>query len=95
MLELLPLAALRLILNRSVVATTSLEMPSMTINGHNRSEWIVAVTRARPLTLSGRFLRYEPTDRFRPGSDPVMSDVTLRIPFGCGRGDAARVVRSS
>jgi hypothetical protein len=104
MLELLPLAALRLILNRSAVTTTSLEMPLMTINGHNRREWIVADTRARPLTLSGRFLRYVPTDRLRPGSDPdrlrpgsdpVMPDVTLRVPFGCGRGDAARVVRSS
>ena len=93
-LELLLLAALRLILNCSVVTTTSLEMPLMTINGHNCREWIVAVTRARPLTLSDRFLRYVPTDRLRPGSDPVMSDVTLRVPFGSGRSDAARVVRS-
>ena len=88
MLELLPLAALRHILNRNVVTTTSLEsahkLPAsrlMTINGHNRRERIIAVTRARPLTLSGRFLRYVPTDSLRPGSDPVMSDVTLRVPF--------------
>ncbi len=78
------MAALRLILNRSVVTTTSLEMLLMTINGHNRREWIVAVTRARPFTFSGRFLRYVPADRLRPGSDPVMSDVTLRVPFGWG-----------
>ena len=102
MLELLPLAALRHILNRNVVTTTSLEsahkLPAsrlMTINGHNCRERIIAVTRARPLTLSGRFLRYVPTDSLRPGSDPVMSDVTLRVPFGCERDDAARVVRSS
>ena len=96
MLELLPLAALRLIFNQCVVTTTSLFAPLVTRLGHNRSrEWIVAVTRARPLTLSGRFLRYVPTDSLRPGSDPVMSDVTLRVPFGCGRDDAARVVRSS
>jgi hypothetical protein len=74
MLELLPLAALRLTLDRSVVTTTSLEMPLMTINDKNRREWShrsVAVPRALPLTLSGRFLRYVPTDRLRPGSDPA------------------------
>ncbi len=84
MLELLSLAALRPILNRSVVTTTSPETPLMAINGHNRREWIVAVTpRARPLTWSDRFLRYVSTDRLRPGSDPVMSDVipSLRVPF--------------
>ncbi len=44
MLELLPLAALRLILYCSVVTTISLEMPLMTImmiTGHNRRKWIV------------------------------------------------------
>ena len=99
MLELLPLAALRLILNRNVVTTTSLESVvddhKVGINGHHRRERIIEVTRARPLTLSGRFLRYVPTDSLRPGSDSVMSDVTLRVPFGCGRDDAARVVQSS
>ncbi len=67
-------------------------MPLMAINGHNPREWTVAATRARPLTLSGRFLRYVPTDRLRPGSGPAMPHVTLRVPFGFGRGDAARDV---
>jgi hypothetical protein len=48
------------------------------VDDDKRSEWIVAVTRARSLTLSGRFLRYVPTDRLRPGSDPVISDVSPR-----------------
>ncbi len=85
-------------------------MPLMPINGHghrdnldrrDRREWIVAVTRARPLTLSGRFLRpgYVPAGL---GSDPVMSashsgagrgEVTVRLIRGpAGGGRSARRV---
>jgi hypothetical protein len=62
--------------------TISLILPLMTINGHNRSEWMVVVTRARPLTLSVRFLRYVPTESRQPGSDPAISGITLRVPLG-------------
>ena len=51
MLELLPLAVLRLIFNQRVVTTTSLFAPLVTRLGHNRSRGWIAVTRARPLTL--------------------------------------------
>ncbi len=60
----------------------SLILPLMTINGHNRSEWMVVVTRARPLTLSVRFLRYVPTESRQPVSDPAISGITLRVPLG-------------
>ena len=95
MLELLPLAALRLILIRSVVTTTSLEMPLMTINGHNRREWIVAVTHARPLTLSGRFLRYVGTyPRIAFDPVPTRSCPTSLSASHSGAGEVTRPVSS-
>ncbi len=87
MLELLPLAALRRILNRSLVTTTSLEMLLMTVHGHrrrdNRIKKMVALlllhahVPSHHDSVSGRFLpgRFVPAYRSRPGSDPVMSYV--------------------
>ena len=66
-------------------------------------------TRARPLTLSGRFIRSCALDSFQPGTGPVdptslsaphsaprpLADTMALDPHECGRDDAARVVRSS
>ena len=75
------------------LATTSLFLPITT------AEIELLQSRAHQtapsLTLSGWLLRVVPTDSLGPRSDPVTFDVTLRVPFGCGRDDVARVFRSS
>ena len=72
MLELLPLAALRLIFNRSVVTTTSLEMPlGHTLSQPQRVD-CCSDTHTSPHTLSGRFLLFVPMDSYQPSSDSVM-----------------------
>jgi hypothetical protein len=81
------LAALRVILNHSVVTITSLEMQLMTINCHNCREWNVAIICARPLTLSGRFLPY-PQIAFGPV--PTRSCPTLLSASHSGAGEVTR-----
>jgi hypothetical protein len=83
--------------------------PLMTINGHNDRELMVAITRASPLTLSGRFIQSCALDSCQPGTGPVdpaslcaphspprpLADTMALGPLECGRDGAARVVRSS
>ncbi len=58
----------------------------MTINGRNSSEWIVAVTRARPLTLSVNGsvnpvrTHGQPSTRIRPGHIRHHSPRPTRVP---------------
>jgi hypothetical protein len=56
----------------------------VTMNGHNRGDWIVAATRAHPLTLSGRFLRYVPRTAIDPVPTRSCSGINIRVGFRRG-----------
>ncbi len=56
-------------LNRCVVTTASLEMP---LDRKRSQPWRVDCCSTRPLTLSGRFLWFVPTDSNQPSCGSVM-----------------------
>jgi hypothetical protein len=86
------------------VTITTLGMRLLNINCHNRRDRIVAVTRRRPLTLSGRFLWNIPRTAVNPvptrsyptslsashlGPGPL-ADTTVAGPDGCVRDDTPK-----